>query len=198
MPIRLCALMSFGVSFRISRNSAMPGSICCCRINDRACSYEAGGAGDCATAENSSASSDATMKHVLKKSDLTGSRYLKQGKRGTHGNNGTRGSVRKISVFLPRVLLFPRVAAFSLRVFRYFRALRRFQNSIFNPNWAFLAPKARVDLPKSGLDVSPTGRSRFTRLKRLKNSARKRRLAPSLPRNQGILVFFASMKSVLA
>src|SRR5215467_9403645 len=72
------------------------------------------------------------------------------------------------------------------------------QNSIFNPNWAFLAPKALVDLPKSGLDVSPTGGTRFTRLKRLKNSARKRRLAPSLPRNQGILVFFARTKSVLA
>src|SRR5215510_6743302 len=72
------------------------------------------------------------------------------------------------------------------------------QNSIFNPNWTFLAPKARVDRPNAELLVSPTGRSRFTRLKRLKNSARKLRLAPSFPRNQGTLVFFVRMKSVLA
>src|SRR5262249_56377960 len=102
MPIRLCALWSLAVFFRSSRNRGMPGLICCGRINDRACWYEAGGAGDCPAAENSSASSDAIMKHVLKKSDLTGSRYLKQGKRGTRGNYGTRGSVRKTSVFLPR------------------------------------------------------------------------------------------------
>src|SRR5215510_14949454 len=155
MPIRLCALMSFGVSFRISRNSAMPGSICCCRINDRACSYEAGGAGDCAAAENSSASSGAIMKQVLKKNDLTSLEYIKQGKRGTRGRK------------TPQHAEITEHTEGKLK--GAFRVFRRFQNSIFNPNWTFLAPKARVELPKPAAFVSPTGRSRFTRLKRLKN-----------------------------
>src|SRR5882672_7887168 len=121
-------------------------------------------------------------KQVLKKSDLTGSEY--QNAEHAERKRGTRGRKTARRLTLPRVPLFPHVP--------------RFQNSIFNPNWAFLAPKALVDLPKSGLDVSPTGETRFTRLKRLKNSARKRRFAPSLPRNHGILVFFARVKSVLA
>src|SRR5262245_15926386 len=124
MPIRLCALMSFGDALRISRNRAMPGSICWRRINDNASSYEAGAGGDCAATKNSGVCVSAMMKKVFKKSDLTDSEYQNaehaERKRGTRGNNRSHEMKTGSCLTHQRVTLFPRVP--------------RFQNSIFNPN----------------------------------------------------------------
>src|SRR5262245_16071294 len=67
--------MSLGDSFRISRNRAIPGSICLLRINVSACSYVAGWAGDCAAIDISSAISAVMIKQVLKNGDFTGLEY---------------------------------------------------------------------------------------------------------------------------
>ena len=54
-------------------------------------------------------------------------------------------------IFLLTILLNPVYNP----VYNSFRAFSRFQNSIFNPNWMFLAPKACVEVPKAGLSYRP-------------------------------------------
>ena len=61
----------------------------------------------------------------------------------------------------------------------------------------FRAGSALGELPNNGSEMSDAGGSRFTRLKRLKNSTRNCRVAGSR-RIQGIVVTFRKAKSVFA
>src|SRR5262245_4473059 len=134
MPIRLCALMSFGDALRISRNRAMPGSICWRRINDSASSYEAGAGGDCAATENSGVSVSAMMKKVLKKRDLKGLEYnslpgkailnVAQARENTEQTEITEQTEAHLVLSVCSVISVCSVFSYSSLC----------QNSIFNPN----------------------------------------------------------------
>src|SRR5262249_34727665 len=154
IPNKLCALMSFGDCSRIFRNTAIPGSICCCRINDRACSYVAGVVEDCAAEENSTDASSATMRQGLKNFDLTRSGYNSHpGKSSIEMRSNLTEKWQTEKWLSENKTIYPSILIFLSAIFLSGNALD--QNSIFNPNWTFLAPKALVDLPKSGLEVSP-------------------------------------------
>src|SRR5262245_39732793 len=142
--------MSSGDCSRIFRNRTMPGSICCCRISDSACSYEAGEAGDCAAGENSKDTSSAKRIESLMKGDFTDSEYYRHPSKASVA----AGEIVREDIVMSPSTISPAAEAPS-------------QNSIFNANCTFLAPNAVVDLPKLEFEISPTGLSRFTRLKRL-------------------------------
>src|SRR5215510_14807535 len=90
--------MSSGDCSRNFRKRAMPGSICCCRISDSACSYEVGEGGDCAAGENSTDTSSAMLIEILMKGDFTDSEYYRHPSKASLAVGET---VREVSIILP-------------------------------------------------------------------------------------------------